>query len=397
MRRPLAVRRGLVLGAIALCLAPIAACSDDGPKEGEARLDLEGRAEVERQDGDTETLTESDRLRVGDRITIEEGRAVLRLPGGASLELRKGRGDADDTAVTMGPTPVLESGDLLVITEDEVVIDVADTEVAVSDGAARLSRGVGLTAGSYTADLHLDSAGATRDVRALRQLSVAAVGQPPTEPSPLVVDSADPWDRRFLGDAIDLGGRLEALSTGFTANLRAGTDLTVGFFAGVLSGLGNEPDFVAGLLDDERPAGETVIGAAIAQLGERGTFAERWRSVFAFREAGAGWGLVALDQGVDGAALLQAVNGAVNAAPLATATTQPVGPRPSIEPPDTVPGATDGGTPGSPGQGPTTTLPPPVLPGPEDPPGLLDPILDPLLQPVTDVLNSLIGGLLGGL
>jgi hypothetical protein len=266
--RPM-LRRGLLVAAVALSLGPIAACHDDEPKRGEARIDVDGKAAVERQDGDDETITEDDRLRVGDRITIEEGDAVLHLPNGTSLELRTGRGDADDTILVMGPKPVLEAGDLLVITDDELTVDVADTDVTVSSGAARLSRGVGLTAGSYTADLHLDSAGATRDLGELRQLSVATLGQPSSEPAPLVLDSADPWDRRFLGDAIDLGRRLEAVSNGFTASLPAGQGGTAAFFTSVLPGLADEPSFTADLIDRDRPAGETLVGAAIADLGQR--------------------------------------------------------------------------------------------------------------------------------
>jgi hypothetical protein len=393
-----AIRRSLAFGAIVLSLAPIAACHDDEPKQGEAKLDLDGRAAVERQDGADETLTADDRLRVGDRIRLVEGDAVLRLPGGTTLELRSGRGDADDTALVMGPKPVLQAGDLLVVTDRELTIDVADTDVTVSEGAARLGRGVGLTAGSYTADLHLDSAGAARDVGELRQLSVPSLGQPAASASPLVLDSADPWDRRFLGDAIDLGRRLEAVSNGFTASLAEGTSQTVAFFGRVLPGLAGEPAFTSDLLERDRDAGETLVGAAIADLGQRGTFADRWRSVFAFREAGADWGLVAADQGVDAEPLIGAVTGAIDRAPLETATVRPSGPvaNPPIGTPSTVPGAGTGGG-GSAGPTTTTTTPPAPLPSAPDDDGLLDPLLDPLLKPVTNVLNSLIGGLLGGL
>lgn len=398
-RRPVWHRIGLLLVA-AVGLVPAAACSDDEPKRGEARLDIDGRAEVERQDGTDEVLTDDDRLRTGDRIALVEGEAVLRLGDGTTLELRAGRGDADDTVVVMGPTPVLEAGDLLVVTDDELEIDVADTSVTVTDGAARLSRGVGLTAGSYSAEVHLDSAGATRQIDPLRQLSVASLGQPPTGVTPLVVDPADPWDRRFLSDAIDAGSRLEALASGFTANLRRGTTLDVAFFTTVVPALVDQADVLAELLDPDRPAGDTVVGAAIAQLGARGTFAERWASVFAFRDSGAGWGLVARDQGVDGQAVVDAVRTAVDTAPLATPTTRPVGTDPSAAPPTGPGGGSGGSDPGSVVTTTTSTLPAPVLPSPppaEEGQGLLDPILDPLLSPVTNVLNSLIGGLLGGL
>ena len=394
-----AARRIAVLGAIGLVLVPIAACSDDEPKEGEADLSLSGVAQIERQDGDEVTLEGDDTLRVGDQIVLQEGTGKLRLPDGTVLELRAGRGDAQDTALVMGPKPVLEAGDLLVITEGDVELDVAGTDIVVSEGAARLGRGVGLTAASYTAGVRLDSAEQVRDVPALRQMQVATLGQPPAQPSPLVYSPSDPWDRRFLGDAIDLGSRLGALSNGFSQSLRDGQGGTAAFFRSVLPGLAGEPELVDGLVDPDRPAGETLIGAAIADLGERGTFAERWSSVFAFRDAGAEWGLVALDQGVAGGPLIEVIEGAIATAPLDTATTGgQSGNGGTIAPVLPTSPAPSSGTTTTTAPPTTTTTAPLPTPGEKDnDDGLLAPILNPLLEPVTDVLNSLVGGLLGGL
>jgi hypothetical protein len=389
------LRRLVTLGAIGVVLVPIAACSDDEPKQGEAALQLDGKARVERQDGGDETLDGDDTLRVGDEITIQEGNAVLRLPGGTVLELRAATGGADATALVMGPKPVLEAGEVLVIAEDDIELDVAGTDVVVEKGAARIGRGVGTSAGSYTARVHLDSAGQKRDVPPLRQMQVATLGQPPQTASPFTYSSSDPWDRRFLGGAIDLGGRLEALAIGFTQNLRAGQGGTAAFFVSVLPALGGEATFSDQLVDPARDAGETLVGAAIAQLGQRGTFAERWASVFSFRDAGAAWGLVALDQGVEAGPVLAALQGAVEAAPLDTATTR----RPPRTTPSTVspvvPTTVVPGRPASPTT--TTTTTPLPTPGEDDNDGLLAPILNPLLEPVTNVLNSLVNGLLGGL
>lgn len=389
------MRRLVTLGVIGIVLVPIAACSDDEPKQGEADLELDGSAVVERQDGDEVTLDGDDTLRVGDQITLQEGDAVLRLPGGTVFELRAGRDGEDSTALVMGPKPVLEAGELLVITKDEIELDIAGTDVLVEDGAARLGRGVGMSAGSYSAAIHLDSAGEQRDVAALRQMQVATLGQPPATPSPLTYRTSDPWDRRFLGDAIDLGSRLEALSSGFTQSLRSDQGSTAEFFVGVLPGLRDEAEFTASILDPDRDAGETLVGAAIAELGERGTFAQRWASVFGFRDAGAEWGLVALDQGVEAAPLLAALEAAVEAAPLDTATTgeprtttssvSPIVPTPGANPSRPTPTTT------------TSTTTPLPAPGTDKDDGLLAPILDPLLEPVTNVLNSLVNGLLGGL
>jgi hypothetical protein len=164
----------------------------------------------------------------------------------------------------------------------------------------------------------------------------------------------------------------------------------------VLPGLSDEPEFTVNLLAPGRPAGETLVGAALADLGDRGTFGERWRSVFGFRDAGAAWGLVALDQGVDRAPLLGAITQAVDSSPITIAgegpgragsTTSTTAASSSSA--TTVPrgGDTRGGS-GSPTT--STTLPtprPPSTPGP----------LDPLLDPLTSLLTGLIDGLLGGL
>ena len=65
-------RRWRALVLVALLGAPVAACSDDGPGEGEARLEVDGQATVERADGDRETVDDSTDLgerRPGDDAT----------------------------------------------------------------------------------------------------------------------------------------------------------------------------------------------------------------------------------------------------------------------------------------------------------------------------------------
>jgi hypothetical protein len=390
----LSARRTLVLGVMAVVLASTVACRDDQPKSGETRLELDGTAQVERQAGGTEIVKASHiDVRVGDVVTLQDGDGVLRLPGGSTVELRSGRGGRADSVLVVGPKPVLDAGDLLVVADRDVQLTVAGTTVVVRDGAARLSRAVGMSAASYTSQVHIDSAGQERDVLPLRQIEVPALGQPPASGSPFAFDSSDPWDRRFLGTVIDLSARLEALSTGYTQNLQLGEGDTAEFFRGVLPGLASEEGFEAGLIDPERRPGETLVGAAIAALGNRGSFEERWQSIFAFRDAGAAWGLVALDQGVESAPLLAAVTAAVDQAPLVTGTgpttTTTAGPTPSTVPASSTTTTT---TTTRPGAAPTTTTTMPPDDG-----GLLTPILGPLLAPVTDVLNGLVNGLLGGL
>jgi hypothetical protein len=393
-----AAPRGLAVAIVlAVAVGPIAGCSDDdGPSQGEATLEVEGRAVIVRQGGEEETVSDDEvDVRVGDAVTLTEGTGRLDLGDGAQLELRAGRGEDPDSELVMGPVPVLESGDVLATTDEEIALTVDGTRVRVVAGSARASRTSGLEVAAYDADVDLDSAGQERSVPALREMQVPALGHPPEAARPLEYDASDPWDRRFLGEAIDLGQRLQALSDGYTQNLPDTTPRTPGFFKDVLPGLVDEVDFTATLLDGQRPVGETLIGAAIVDLGRRGTFLERWASVFEFRDAGAAWGLVALDQGVQASPLLGAVTRAVDSTELAIGTAPTGGGRTTTtsggSTATTVPrGSTSPTT--RPGGSPATTVPTPG--DPEEGDGGL---LGPVVSPVTDLLAGLINGLLGGL
>jgi hypothetical protein len=221
---------------------------------------------------------------------------------------------------------------------------------------------------------------------------VPALGLPPASPRPLQYDSGDAWDRRFLGEAIDLGERLEAMAAGYTGNVDADEVRTPSFYKAVLPGLVDEVEFTVDLIDRDRPPGETLVGAAIADLGRRGSFAERWASIFSFRDQGAEWGIVALDQGVDRGPLLGAVTDAVESEPLA------------VGPTTTRPRRGGGGTSATSVTSPTTvpssptTRPssPATVPAPGGGDGE-EGLLGPLLGPVSELLAGLIDGLLGGL
>lgn len=392
--------RRLLAALLAVAALGATGCSDGGPKRGEARLELDGTAIVERRDGDQETVDDDTDLRAGDRVELTGGTGRLVLRDGVRMELREGIGDAANSMVLMGTLPVLEAGDLLVSAPEESAVSAGGSTVVVDRGAARLSRALGVGVASYDGEVRLDSAGLERVVPALREMQVPALGRPPRAPRPLDYQPSDPWDRRFLGAAIDLGRTLEALASGYTQNLRQGEGRTPGFFRLVLPGLDDEPEFGAQLLDLDRAPGETLVGAAITDLGRRGSFAERWTSVFEFRDAGAEWGLVALDQDVSGTPLLGVVEEAVGSSPLAFAPATPSGgsggggaPAPGGQAPGTPPPTSPPPTTPPPTTPPPTTPPPTTPPPPETP---LSPVLDPVIEPVTDVVSGLVGGLLGG-
>jgi hypothetical protein len=406
-------RRATALAVALLVLAP-AACSDDGPKAGEARLEVDGEAIVDRVGGDRETVDGGTNLRSGDRVSVRDGVARMRLSGGSELELREGLGDADDTRVLMAERPVLEAGELLVTTSDAVDLEADGTEVRVTEGAARLTRAFGMSVGAYDADVALDSAGVPAEVPALRQMVVPDLGRPPRSPRPIAYNEDDSWDRRFLGAAIAVGDQLEGMAQGLMNGLPAGEGRTPGFFKLVLPGLDDETDFTAEFLGPfiDRQPGQILIGAAIADLGERGDFTSRWDDVFEFRDAGADWGIVALDQAVRSEPLVGSVEDALDASFVEAAFVPPGSTTPGATPTEPVgtpddpseSGGTDGGPtttappstqPPPPTSTPTTPVLPPVLPDLPDVPD--PPELEPVVEPVTDLLDDLLGGLLGGL
>lgn len=384
------IPRSALAAALALAALVPAGCSDDGPGEGEARLEVDGQALVERRDGDEEIVDDSTNVGPGDRVEVTEGVATMALRGGSRLELRAGLGDAGDSMLLMGDVPVLEAGDLLVSSPGSTAVEAAGTGLVVEQGSAQVTRSLGMGVSAYDAAVRLDSAGQERTVPALREMRVPALGRPPQAPRPVAYDPKDPWDRRFLGAAIDLGDRLEALATGYTRNLREDEGRTPGFFRLVLPGLDDEPAFGSELIDIARPPGQTLIGAAIADLGRRGEFVERWNSVFRFKDEGAHWGLVALDQDVSGSPLLGAIEQAVSSSPLAFV--EPVADAPAPTVPPSVPGD---GEPTTTTTSPPSTNPPPTSPPTTEPP--LGPFTPPALEPVVDPVQGLVSGLVSGL
>lgn len=381
--------RRLVAGLLAAAVLAPVGCSNDEPRAGEGRLQVDGRAIVHRESGGREVVDGRTDVGPGDRVELAEGVGTMALRDGVELELRAGIDDDANSVLTMATTPVLEAGDLLVAAPEQSTIAVAGSTVVVTEGSAHVSRALGMVVATYAGAVHLSSAGIERQVPALREMHVPALGRPPRIPRPLDYDANDPWDRRFLGAAIDLGRTLEAMASGYTQNLNRGEGRTPGFFRIVLPGLRDEPSFGADLIDLAMAPGETLIGAAIAELGTRGDFVARWHAVFGFRTAGAEWGLVALDQAVSRTPLLGSIEQAVGTSPL-TFAAPPPGRAPS-EPPTTTPRPTPPTT-----VPPTTppTSPPTTQPLPDNP---VTPVLEPVLEPVGDTVSGLVGALLGAL
>ena len=395
--------RRIAIASVALLLFAgiVAVTTRDGGGVGDARLSTKGRALITAVNGQRRTVTGTVALHRGETVEAVEGAMTLELPDGSTLEGRPPFKSNDRTRVRIAQPVELLAGDLLVIATQGASVDSGGNRVHFDEAgegpsAARLSRSLAVGAAVYHGAARFDSAGQARVIPALRTLQVSALGRPPIAPSPLQVDDAqtDPWDRRFLGEAIDLGHTLDSYSTAYTQTLGAGSGATVGAYADVLPGLADEAEFNNALLAaSPHSSGETFIGAAIASLSRRGSFADRWRAAFAFRDAGASWGFVALDQGVASEPLLSAVQSALNATPFQFARAAQASPTTT-----TAPAPTGGGpTTTQPGGGPTTTTTPPPPPPTTPPPTTLvpptnSPVIDGIVKDVDDVLDGLLGG-----
>lgn len=386
-------RRWVTALLVAVAAVSPVACSDDGPGAGEARLEVQGVAHVQRDGGDLDTVEGRTDVGPGDVVELVEGSGVLILSGGNRIELREGIGDAAPSRVVMDDTPRIEAGEVLVTAPGSFTLEAAGTSVTVTDGAAQVVRALGVAVSSYDASVSLDSAGQQREVPALREMLVPTLGRPPASWKPLSYDSSDPWDRRYLAAAVEVGETLQSLAQGYTNNLTPGEGRTPGFFRLVLPGLEDEPEFTEDLIDVERSPGETLIGAAITELGRRGGFAERWQSVFTFRDQGALWGLVALDQDVAGTPLLGTVQEAIAESPLAFVEPEvadtPAPPTTTAPPPTTSQPPPTSTTPTT---APPTTTPTTAPPPPEE---RLEVPLAPVVEPLVDTVGGLVDGLLG--
>jgi hypothetical protein len=414
------MRRFGVIVAVVVIASVMAGCTSRALAPGEARLTISsGKAQVAATGKGWQAAHSDQRLHRDDRVRVLQGLAQVAFTGQRGLELREG------SEVRVLPQPELVAGDVLATAKDTALtLSAGNADANVRRGAAHVVRGLGATAAAYSGEVTVSSAGRQLAVPALRQAAVSAPGFVPPNAAPLDYRADNPWDRRFLGDAIELGDELQARSQGFTSQLAPDEGHTAGFYRQLVPALDKEPAFGQGLVSPDLPAGETLVGAAISVQGSDGDFASRWHSVFEFRGEGARWGLVALDQHVTRGPLLSEVDDAlcrrsvgtsVAAAPSPSgASVDGLVPSTVGPPPTTVP-AGDGSSapaPAAPGPKPTptTTAPPrtgplpgvpPLLGGPGNPPPNSPPTTAPsnvvggLVQGVGSVVGGLLGGLLG--
>jgi hypothetical protein len=396
--QPATRRIGFAAVALLLFAGVVALSTHHDGGVGDARLTTKGRAAVTAPNGQRREVTGTVALHRGETVEAIEDSMTLELPDGAKAEGRPSFNRSDATRVKVALPLELLAGDLLVTSTGSTDVDAGGSRVHLGPGAdgpsaARVSRSLAVGAFVYRGNAMVDSAGQARAVPALREIEVSALGRPPVAARPLQLHESDPWDRRFLGEAIDLGHTLDRYSDTYTKTLGAGNGHTVGFYTAILPSLANENDFTTDLLVSTPHApGDTIVGGAIAGLSRRSSFAERWRDVFAFKDAGASWGLVALDQGVARDPLLSEVQDALNATPFQFAQAGRTPPTATTAPPT---GSGPTTTPTTPPNGGTTTpttptTPPPTTLVPVPPTG--SPLVDGLVNDVNKVVGDLLGG-----
>lgn len=364
------MRRVATLVAAATVALGLASCGDgDEPAADEARVEVDGRATITRLDGTTETLDDSATLVFGEVVAVDEGTATVTFAAGERYELRA---EPVTSRLELGSPPTVLEGDVLVADGFPASVRY-DTVTLSALGPLKVSSGVP-DATSYAGRARIDGAGSLDEVEGLRRVVLTASATP----EPLTYDGADGWDRRYLSEAVAFGERLEALARGYTADIGPDATRPASFYEAVIPALDDEREFSDDLLGD-RPVGEILVGAAIAVQGRDGPFRERWDQVFAFRDEGAAWGLVAAAQGVSSAPLLETIE-------LAVAVASP--PPPGTTPTTTGSPTTTTGTSTS-----TTTAPPPTGPPTPPPTGPPPPTIDPVLDPVGDIVDRLLGAL----
>lgn len=405
-------RRLATLLVVAASVALVVPGCKGAKVEGEGRLDPDGRVLLTRDDKAT-TLVRSRSLVAGDVVEVAEGSAKITLPGGDLVELRP------RSVVVLANGPEVRGGSVLVTADGRPrTVRAAGSQVDAA-GTIRLDVTLALRVVVYRGRAALRSGGRTVEVPTLREASVPVIGVLPA-PRALVIDRADPWDQRLLGEAVTKEPELENLATGFAANVATRNASSVAYYRGLLPALTREAAFQQAEVDRlgrssadaAQPAtavrfraGDVLFGAAIALKGKQGGFATRLTRATEFRALGASWSLVCLDQQIDIGDLQTMVGQAINGATLELAAPAPQGtavvsePLPARATTTTRPAArTTATTATTRAPRTTATTTPGLQPAaPQQQPGPapiilpVDALLDAVVDPVAKLLNDLLG------
>ncbi|QYG91387.1 hypothetical protein HC251_02335 [Iamia sp. SCSIO 61187] len=399
-----------LLGAAAL----VPSVGRGGPGPGEARVLVDGEAVLTEADGETTTVRD-ERVDVGpgDRIEITDGTAVFEMADEVRLEGRAGgAGGLDGTTVEMAVTPRLVAGRLLVDAPAPLELRAGPATVTVAprgatDGAARLDRRIGLGVDTYRGEVAVESAGRRVDVPRYRRAEIAAPGALGPQGLPLRYEADDPWDRRYLGDALVIDAQVAPLLASLGPEGRE-EFLDPAALRRAMPGVPRDRT-VSERIADADDGGDALVLAAIAGAVEDRSFTDAWDRAESFHADGAPWGLAALDQGARSAPVLAALRDALDTVdlqaptvddgdagdgsdgPPATTTPEPPG---GGDAPAEVP--TDGGAP-APGDGGTGPIPDPGAGGTPPPPSSGGTAPPPPSSPTPSLPTPDVPGVVGGI
>ncbi|CAN5795691.1 hypothetical protein BH10ACT1_BH10ACT1_35090 [soil metagenome] len=295
--------------AVAIGAAVVRGADDSGPGPGEALVEVDGTVVVHRAGGAVDTVTDRTRLEPGDRLRVRSGSAELELADDVRFSAVEATGGRPATDVQMAAVPLLRSGPLLVVAPGGITVRSGAGEVRVgAEGAARLTRTAAVSVDVFRGRAVLASAGASRSVPALRNGDIVAAGEL-SRSRPVGYRSSDAWDRRFLSPALSLDRELASLVPGMRADGLDGAAL-----AERLRSEGHaavSATALRSLISQRSGALDAAVGTAVVGEGEGSSYRRRWDRAFGFHDAGAGWGLVAIDLGADPDAVIDVLSRAL--------------------------------------------------------------------------------------
>ena len=301
----------VVVAVLALAVGAVVVhgSSAAGPGPGEALVEVDGSVVVHRSGGGVDVVTDRTRLEPGDRLTVRSGTAELELADAVRFSARAAAGSVPATDLTMARVPTLRAGPLLVVAPRGTRIAAGAGAMRLADsGAARVTRTTAVGVDVFRGGAVLSSAGVEQSVPALRAAEIVAAGEL-SGTRPVDYHAADAWDRRYLGPALTLDRQLSSLVSGMRADRVDGADLA----RRLRFGASGAPSTSAlrTLLAHRKGALDAAVGVAVVGAGRGGSFEARWARAFRFHDAGAPWGLVAMDAGADPDAVVDALGRAL--------------------------------------------------------------------------------------
>ena len=352
------LRHRALAAMLSLSVATSACIGGSGPDIGSLVVTaVSGAARVLAADADWAPLASGRRLAPGDVVEVGAGGEIEVARGAdSSVAVRPAR-DVN-AEITVGSVSELDvaAGEVLVTSAPAAPIGLTSEGVSArGDGVYRFDRALSIRIGVYEGSAVVATPSGELRVPEYRQ-SVIAGRVLPRSPEPLRVRTGDAWDARFLSEVIDLDRRLSAQRRGYQAEF--GRRMRTLNPLREIAGDDRRLRFLRSELGD-RTSGDLMIALVIGLLVEDETGSNLsmiLSRIFGLFDAGASWGLIAVDEGIESRAL---TDGIVRAIALRTGDVEP---GTDVTPPPASPSPSPGGP--SPSPEPTKTKEPSPSPSP---------------------------------